>query len=610
MRRALTAGSTILVLLTAPAGDAVAKKRPSLTRFSSCTSLLSYARTHAPKVVRSRVVGMPEMVQSEAGATSESAPAPAAAPQQRDSAAGTGGPSFSQTNVQEAGVDEPDIVKTDGRTAFTAKGRTLHAIRVGGEAPPEVLGKLEVPPGSDQLLFLAGDKLLMISTGSVYQGPMPSDVGVARPASSPVMPPYAYDTTALTLIDVGNPAAMRVTRTLTIEGRYVDARMTGSSVRLVIDAVPRALAEPTPEAVAKARTARWLPRGVLRRGRQGKRTFMRLADCGDVRRPPEFSGLDALTVLTIDVARGLSPIDSDAVLTSADTVYSSQKSMYLATQRWNGGQTTQLHKLDVSKPDETSYRGSGEVEGGLLNQFSLSEDADVLRAATTAEDREESESFVTTLAEREGRLVRVGKVGGLGRDERIYSVRFMGERGYVVTFRQTDPLYTLDLSNPAAPRVTGELKILGYSAYLHPVGEDLLLGIGQDATEEGRRLGTQVSLFDVADPANPVRLHARRLGERFSSSEVEYDHKAFLWWGATDLAMLPVMAERFAGAVGVRVTRRGIEEVGRVTHNAEGQTPVRRSLVVGDRLFTLSYAGLKASRLSDLSDLSFVSLGE
>ena len=123
----------------------------------------------------------------------------------------------------------------------------------------------------------------------------------------------------------------------------------------------------------------------------------------------------------------------------------------------------------------------------------------MLRAATTSNDNE-SQSYVTVLATKGGRLEKAGQVGGLGRGERIYAVRFIGDRGYVVTFRETDPLYTLDLADPARPRVTGELKILGYSAYLHPVGEHELLGVGQDATPEGMRLGTQVSLFDVSNP--------------------------------------------------------------------------------------------------------------
>ena len=143
----------------------------------------------------------------------------------------------------------------------------------------------------------------------------------------------------------------------------------------------------------------------------------------------------------------------------------------------------------ISGSDRTQYRASGEVTGWLLNQFSMDEHKGNLRVASTDSppfwDLGSSESLVTVLAERNGRLEEVGRVGGLGKGEQIQAVRFLGDLGYVVTFRQVDPLYVVDLSDQAKPRVAGELKILGYSAYLHPLGENLLLGVGQDATKQG-----------------------------------------------------------------------------------------------------------------------------
>ena len=115
--------------------------------------------------------------------------------------------------------------------------------------------------------------------------------------------------------------------------------------------------------------------------------------------------------------------------------------------------------------------------------------------------------------------MQAGRIGGLGKGERVYSVRFVGDTGYVVTFRQIDPLYTLDLADPERPRVLGELKIPGYSAYLHPIGEGLLLGVGQDATEEGRPTGTQISIFDVSDLRRPTRVHQEALGMGWTEAE-------------------------------------------------------------------------------------------
>ena len=461
--------------------------------------------------------------------------------------------------------------------------------------------------------------------------------------------PFVPPTAVLAEVDVSDPAAMRLVRTLSVEGTYLSARLVGSTVRVVLSSPPAGIEFAYPqasglqaEAAAERRNRRaiatstlknWVPRYTLenratRRTRKGA-----VLDCQDVRHPQQFSGLGLLTVLTIDLDRGLQPIDSDAVMTAGDIVYASTGSLYVATQRWvdwvarsqSGdvpqGMATILHKFDISSPDGTEYRASGEVPGFLLNQWSMSEHEGHLRVASTDVPTwwtegppRENESFVSVLEEKGGKLVSVGRVGDLGRGERIYAVRFIGDVGYVVTFRQTDPLYTIDLSNPERPAVLGELKILGYSAYLHPIGDDLLLGIGQDATEEGRALGTQLSVFDVSDLAKPARLHQLKLGQAWS--EAESDHHAFLYWPATGLTVVPVQSYSldeitgqeswFAGAIGARVGRAGgIEQIGTISH-PQGDV-IRRSLVVGDALYTVSEQGVEASGLGTLAKRAWLS---
>jgi uncharacterized secreted protein with C-terminal beta-propeller domain len=215
-----------------------------------------------------------------------------------------------------------------------------------------------------------------------------------------------------------------------------------------------------------------------------------------------------------------------------------------------------------------------------------------------------TQSYLTTLSQGPGGLVQDGRVGGLGQGERVYAVRFVDNVGYVVTFRQVDPLYTLDLSDPAHPAVLGQVTIPGYSAYLHPIGDNLLLGVGQDvdpATNEPT--GTQVSLFDVSDLAHPTRLYQALLGQGWSP--VESDHHAFLYWPATGLVVVPFGQQ----AVGMHVSRAaGIAELGRIVQTEANQASlpqITRSLVVGNALLTVSDAGVKASSLSTFADLGW-----
>jgi hypothetical protein len=437
----------------------------------------------------------------------------------------------------------------------------------------------------------------------------------------------------LTEVDVSDPRALRVVRTLTLGGAYLTARLVGGIARVVVTSqVPVKLPFETPTGSSQAdldaaaadnkkivlasHATSWLPTYRLAKaGSAGGKTHA-LVQCRDVRRPSAFSGFGMVTVLTIDVDHGLEPVDSVGVMSDAHIVYAAPSNLYVATERWSDrpdpqaptaeqqGVFTAVHRFDISG-EHTRYRGSGQVPGFLLSQWSLSEDRGVLRVVSTDTPAwwgggPESQSYLTTLRLDDGGLVEQGQIDGLGRGERVYAVRFVGDVGYVVTFRQVDPVYTVDVSNPASPRVLGELKIPGFSSYLHPVGDDLLLGIGEDVDANGRPLGTEVSLFDVSDLRHPKRLDRLSLGAGWS--EAQFDHHAFLYWPRTGLAVLPFDQK----AVGIRVGRtRGVEQLGSVVHgagNLPGPPQIRRSLVAGGSLLTVSDAGVKASTLDTLGD--------
>jgi len=535
------------------------------------------------------------------------------------------GVDYSTTNVQEEGVDEPDIVKTDGRHLYVISASTLYVFDVrSGE--PKLVGSLALR-GYGHELLVSGDRVLALTTywdDPVLQ-PQP-----AQATSTPYY--YSEPATRLFEIDVSDSAAPKLLNTLTMEGYYVSARLRGSVARVVITTPPSPwTVEEQSEreqrrAIRRTRLSTWMPDGVLRDRVRDRRRVRRMVACDDVRRPVSYSGPGMLTVLTVDLARGLKPIDSDSLMTDAQTIYASKRSLFVAAERWfdptasdperevEPGRFTAIHRFAISDPESAEYRASGQVRGFVLNQFSLSEHDGAVRVATTDQppwragaEQRESESFVTILDERDKVLNEVGRVGGLGRGERIFAVRFLGDAGYVVTFRQVDPLYTLDLSDPQKPRVRGELKILGFSSYLHPIAGDLLLGLGQDANEQGQTQGTQLSLFDVSDLGSPKRLHSRTLGES-TSSAAEHDHHAFLYWPPTKLSVVPVSSyssqdDQWSGAVGFRIERdKGIAEVGRAEH--EGGFIVR-SLVAHGRLLTVSDQGVLASTLDTLAPVSF-----
>jgi hypothetical protein len=595
----------------------------ALSRFSGCAPLTRHLQRKALPMVtpygidgiggfgfNDAVMTMPGNVSRPQGGSGggastggPAAPAPAVARM----AVGN----HSGTNVQEEGVDEPDIVKTDGTHIFFLSGNVLRAVRAGEN--PRLEGSLRLNGiGGDRQMLLAADRILVFST--------------ALEGSKPDATKWqSVGHVAVSVVDVSDRSAMRVTQTLHIEGSYVSARLAGGLARLVVRSGPMLpTIQPTEdtEAGAKVALARnkrivrsagpkaWLPEFAVMRG--GRTVSSGVAvPCNAVHYPKAFAGLSMVTVLTIDPANP-TPRDGTTINADADTVYATPDTLYLAAPTWKPGNlitTTQVHQFDIRGSSAPAYVASGELAGRPLNQWSFSEHRGYLRVATMIGWNQESRVVVM---KRAGSIIApVATVGGLGKGEHLYGVRFIGDLGYVVTFIKTDPLFVIDLSNPVRPRLRGELKMLGYSSYLHPVGKDLLLGVGQDATADGLGQGAQVSLFDVSNPAKPVRLDQVKLGTR--GTEIDVDHKAFLWWAEKGLAVVAIHhwwnggTDQFMGAAGVRVNKRSLEEIGRVTHSKAGVgVRVDRSLVVAGRLYTVSSLGIMASALEELAQRSWI----
>jgi uncharacterized secreted protein with C-terminal beta-propeller domain len=522
-------------------------------------------------------------------------------------------PAYSTTNNQEAGVDEPDLVKTDGHLMVVMNATsTLNVIDVARDHPA-LLGSLAFPGAQNAKALLLGDDAIVLA--QTYQGN-----GTSAVAS---------------VVSLADPAHPRVVRTYSTQGQLVDARLLHGRVVLVVQSTPHLVfAGPksnAPDAVAtavasnrrvirRAKLRDWLPALTVM---PAAKTFR--PACAKTFHPGIASGLGTTAVITLDPTKD-EPTQQLTVVGTSSVVYASTEALYLATTSWNvqrlvtsgssGEPKTDIHGFNISSPDHLSYLGTGSVAGSLTDQYAMSEHNGFLRVATTIGSllpppgegqapAQLSDNHVTVLQPVDGVLVQVGQVAGLGRGERIYGVRFMGSIGYVVTFRQTDPLYVLDLSDPRRPRTRGELKVTGFSSSLYPLDDGMLLGVGQGVDAHLRQIGTQVSVFDVRRLSRPALRSRVQLKGGFSLAET--DHHSLLWWPTSRTLVVPLSVysrSRFDGSIVYTVSSTGaLLERGRV------QPPERpngccggviRSVVVGDLLYSVTPRGLVTNRIDRL----------
>ncbi len=505
--------------------------------------------------------------------------------------------SYSSTNTQETGVDEADIVKTDGSRMIVVANNMVHVLDISGPVPVLKHSVKMVNEYGQGEIFINGDQALLMSTSWTDSPILRSGADLSRS--------YIRGGQELTTITTINLDSGTVGRSIEFVGSYVSAREVDGTVRVVVRAgmgnfgwlfpsnpnTEDAATKANQELLRQSTIDDWLPAyRVIEDGETVDSGL--LFNCDRTHLPAEFAGFGSIGLLTVDANNGFTLTDSLGVITDGQTVYASTDRLTVATPRYpewdnNTGQPkageiirVALHNFDITDPTRASYVASGSVKGELLNHYSLSEYNGYLRVATTQRnpnDWNDSSSSIAVLAERDGALVETGRVDGLGKNEQIFAVRFQGDTAYVVTFRQTDPLYVIDLRDPAAPATLGELKIPGFSNYLHPLGDGLMMGVGQDATDDGRQRGAQASLFDVSNPANPQRIATLSLGGESSSSIVQWDARAFTFWSPTNTAIIPVESwewnertESNAASVQlVRVEGRSLVDAGSVRHSAE-----------------------------------------
>jgi hypothetical protein len=489
------------------------------------------------------------------GELGRAAKAPSAANTSRSVNSDTG------TNVQEAGVDEPDVVKTDGELLVRIQDATLTTYDVTGKQTQE-LSELELDDFEDGEILLSGDTVVALGNDGTRSPRRGYDYyGDQRPT-----------TTRVVSIDVSDPADPQVGESVDLDTSLVTARQHGSSVRLVtaaglpeLDFVEpsgrrgqRTAREANERVVRQTTLADWIPAISVDGGDREQ-----LADCEDMAIPKQDIGLATMNVVGFE-ADDPGDVDAIGLAGNASLAYESPDHLYLASSpyaAWGGcidvcplvtdfrvadSGTTMVFDFEVSGTEAT-YVGSGEVEGSVADRWAMDEYDGVLRLAVGPTQATGNFNSVVTLERRDDELVEIGRVDKLGVNEQIESVRWFAGLAIVVTFRQIDPLYAVDLTDQDDPRLMGHLKIPGFSEYLHPLGSKRLVGVGQGPGERGR-WGAQLGLFDVTDLTDPRRIAALSYAPG-TEAQAGADPRQFTWL-PDERTVLTVIAKGWRGRTG------------------------------------------------------------
>jgi len=563
-----------------------------------------------------------------------------------DSAAGGGEP-FSTTNIQEAGVDESDLVKNDGQNIYWLDGSTIHVAQATPAENVAEVAIIDIESNGDSL-YLRGSTLIALSSRYIYYSEIlssPSGTGTSGAgdatgqATAIVGGPWNDgQQVAVTVIDVSVPSSPTIEATVNFEGRLASSRLIDNQLYLVLTTQPRLPADTSPAALEAMSLDDWLPDYSLIGG-DGQSRSGDITSWQGFFAPVIGDGYSITTVVTLDVDNPTGETQSTAITADTSIIYASTQALYITDidYDWDllsSRTDTMVHKLAFGE-NGTEYVASGLVPGRPINQYSLGEYEDYLRIATTdsswsIDDGPLTSNAVYVLGKSGGDLSIVGQVEGLGEPgEEIYAARFIGPRGFVVTFQRTDPLYTLDLSDPTNPQVAGGLKIPGYSDHIQLLDENHLLTIGKDAEPAGDWgawvQGVQLAIFDVSDMANPQLKYKEVIGGRGTNSEANYNPKAFNYFAAKGVLAFPIDLysgdttgpvygdHTFTGLLVYGVSAdTGFAALGRISTVDEGQTSSgcwwnyygsTRGVFIGDYVYAVSDLGVKATSLDDVSTI-------
>lgn len=553
---------------------------------------------------------------------------------------------YSTTNVQVQGVDEADIVKTDGEYIYQVnKGRIVVA-KAYPEKDMEVMSSISFTSEKAYPIELYVDKKYMTVVASASNsGYEVNDAYNYKDVSSNGTKVIVYD-----ILDKRN---IKKVREFEIDGSYVSSRKIGASVYLVSNKYVYIYSDSKDEKITPCYSDTAL---------KGKKVSVQYSD---IRYFPNSTGNNFMVISGINLDKMDEPAKVGTYLGAGQNIYSSLDNLYVSimgNSAYRGeladtkklrvspavvpdgpmGETTKVYKFSLNN-SQITYLKEGTVPGRILNQFSMDENGGYFRIATTtgSEFGGSSKNNVYILDDI---LNLKGKIEDIAPGEKIYSTRFMGDRCYMVTFKKVDPFFVIDLKDPASPKILGALKIPGYSDYLHPYDENHIIGFGKDTEVYGSNAyyqGMKIALFDVTDVSNPVQKFQEIVGDRGTDSELLRNHKALLFSKEKNLIAFPVNEMKiqnkntkmngvveygsayFQGAYVYNIDLvKGFTLKGKITHMSDedrlksGQfdfdydKSVQRILYIGDTLYTLSNSMIKANDLKGLAEKKSVLLNK
>ncbi|MBA4536350.1 beta-propeller domain-containing protein [Bacillus aquiflavi] len=517
----------------------------------------------------------------------------------------------SETNIQVQGVDEADIVKTDGTHIFKVQDGKVNIIKAVPANEMNVLASISFKDVfSPEQLFLHENQLIVIGHSQTANEPQNKKQG------KEIMIAPIYHSVKAIIYDVKDPKNPKQIREVEVEGSIVAARKTDGVVYLIANHIPDLF-----WALEEKRDIDLRPKF----SDTAVSSDIQAVDYDQIQYFPDSNEGNYTIIAAVDLENQQKEASITTYLGSGEEIYMSKNSLYLAVRNDINptkeevvvDSNTNIYKFSVNGLN-VALQSSTEVEGTVLNQFSMDEYNGYFRIATTKgnawEDKRPSANNLYILDEN---LAQVGQLKDLARGERIYSARFMNDRIYIVTFKETDPLFVIDASDPKTPKVLGELKIPGFSNYLHPYDENHLIGFGHDTkiiSEKGaqpfiRTNGVKISLFDISDVSNPKEKFTEVIGGSGTSSPLNYDHKALLYHKNKNLFAFPISVYQdvegkqfdqsfeFQGAYVYNIDlQNGFTLKNKITHTKENaqyeewENSIDRLVYIGDYLYALSPA--------------------